>query len=70
MSSKPPKPGPDLYVATARIYEKSGDKDSAAGQYQKALQIDPSNLPALLGYAQLHDSQREYSEADKLYQEA
>jgi tetratricopeptide (TPR) repeat protein len=70
LSSKPPKPGPDLYVATARVYEKSGDKDGAAGQYQKALKIDPGHLPALLGYAQLHDSQREYTDADKLYQEA
>jgi tetratricopeptide (TPR) repeat protein len=70
LSSKPPKPGPDLYVATARVYEKSGDKDGAAGQYQKALKIDPGHLPALLGFAQLHDSQREYADADKLYQEA
>jgi tetratricopeptide (TPR) repeat protein len=59
-----------LYVATARIYEKSGDQNGAAKQYQKALQIEPGHLPALLGYAQLHDSQREYSDADKLYQEA
>ena len=70
LSCKAPKPGPDLYVATARIYERTGDPSAAAGNYQKALHLDPGNLPALLGYAQLQDSQRMYVEADKLYQEA
>ena len=70
LAAKPPKPGPDLYVATARIYEKNGDASAAAVQYQKALDADPNNLPALLGYAALHDGQREYGDADKLYQEA
>lgn len=70
LASKPPKLGPDLYVATARVYEKNADYNGAAGQYQKALQTDPNHLPALLGYAQLEDSQRHYNEADHWYQEA
>jgi Tfp pilus assembly protein PilF len=70
LANKPRTPGPDLYVATARVYEKSGDSAAAAVQYQKALAADPNNLPALLGYAALHDGQREYGDADKLYQEA
>jgi Tfp pilus assembly protein PilF len=64
------KPGPDLYVATARMYEKNGDAAGAAAQYGKALKEDPNHLPALLGYAALHDHQKEYGDADKLYQEA
>jgi Tfp pilus assembly protein PilF len=70
LAAKPRTPGPDLYVATARAYEKSGDTGAAAVQYQKALDVDPSNLPALLGYAALHDGQREFGDADKFYQEA
>ena len=70
LAAKPPKPGPDLYVATARVYEKNGDASAAAVQYQKALDADPNNLPALLGFAALHDGQQEYGDADKLYQEA
>jgi Tfp pilus assembly protein PilF len=70
LAAKPPKPGPDLYVATARMYEKNGDAGAAAVQYQKALDADPNNLPALLGVAALHDRQREFGDADKTYQEA
>jgi Tfp pilus assembly protein PilF len=70
LACKPPKPGPDLYVATARVAEKNGDFASAAENYNKALKADPNHLPALLGYAALHDHQKEYADADKLYLEA
>ncbi len=70
LANKPPKLGPDLYVATARVYEKNGDFDGASAQYKKALQADPNHLPALLGFAELEDSQKHYGEADHWYQEA
>jgi tetratricopeptide (TPR) repeat protein len=70
LANKPPKPGPDLFVATARMYEKSGKPDLAKEQYEKALKADPKFLPALLGMAQFRDNQREYTEADKLYDRA
>ncbi len=70
LANKPPKPGPDLFVATARMYEKTGKPDLAIEQFDKALKADPKYLPALLGLAQLHDCQREFTEADKLYDRA
>jgi Flp pilus assembly protein TadD len=70
LACKAPKTGPDLNVATARVYEKNGDFAGAAEQYDKALKADPNYLPALLGYAALHDHQKQYPDADTLYQEA
>jgi tetratricopeptide repeat protein len=70
LANKPPKLRPDIYVATARIYEKNGDLAGAQAQYQKALKVDPTDMPALLGYAHLQDKREQYSEADKLYLEA
>jgi tetratricopeptide (TPR) repeat protein len=70
LASKTPKPGADLYVATARLYEKNGDLNAAELQYQKALSADAGNLPALLAYAHLEDNRRQFSDADRLYKEA
>ena len=70
LANKPPKLHPEIYVATARMYEKNGDLKGAEAQYQKALKIEPGNLPALLGYAHLQDGRQQYSDADKLYQQA
>ena len=65
-----PKIGPDLYVASARLYEKNGNTIGAADQYQKALKVDPNNLVALLSYAHLLDRQNKLDEATQLYQRA
>ena len=70
LASKTPKPGADLYVASARLYEKNGDLNAAELQYQKALTADAGNLPALLAYAHLEDNRRQFSDADRLYREA
>jgi tetratricopeptide (TPR) repeat protein len=35
------------YVYKGNVYEASGDKGAAAGEYRRALQINPSNQPAL-----------------------
>jgi Tfp pilus assembly protein PilF len=70
LNTKSPPPGPDLYVSTARVYEGTQNTVAAKEQYDRALHIDPSYLPALLGYAHLLDTQKEFVEADKYYQKA
>jgi Tfp pilus assembly protein PilF len=70
LNTKSPPPGPDLYVSTARVYEGTQNTEAAKAQYDRALQIDPAFLPALLGYAHLLDTQKEFAAADKYYQKA
>ncbi len=70
LSFKGPKPGADLFVASAVVYAQSGNLEAAEGQYKRALEADPDNLSALLGYAKLQDTQHEFGAADKLYQQA
>lgn len=66
------KPGPDLYVALARVYEQRGKTVEAEQQYQLALndKEKPDDLAALLGYAQLQESVGKPNEAIQLYQRA
>ncbi|MGA2621113.1 MAG: tetratricopeptide repeat protein [Thermoguttaceae bacterium] len=64
------KPGVELYVAMARLYEQSGKFADAEDQYKQAFHIAPNDLRALLGYAQLKDAMNEPQEALKYYQKA
>ncbi len=64
------KPGVELYVAMARLYEQSGKFAEAEDQYKRAFHIAPNDLRALLGYAQLKDAMAEPQEALKYYQKA
>ncbi|MBI3837356.1 MAG: tetratricopeptide repeat protein [Planctomycetia bacterium] len=64
------KVGPNVFVAAAQISEQSGNAEAAEAQYQKALEIDPNHLGALLGYARLEDRQNNFDSAAKLYQKA
>lgn len=64
------KPGVELFVAMARLYEQSGRLAEAGQQYQMALKDKPDHLPALLGYAQLKDHLGKQDEALQLYQRA
>ena len=64
------EPTPELYVATARMYERNGNFDGAVDQYQKALKKAPNDVPALLGYAHLLDHQNKLVEATTQYQKA
>ena len=61
------KPGPDLYVAVARLYQESGKLADAELQYQAALKEQADYLPALLGYAQLKEQLGQTKEATWLY---
>jgi tetratricopeptide (TPR) repeat protein len=64
------KPGAELYVALARVYEQSGRMVEAEQQYQTALKEKPDDLGALLGYAHLKDSTGKSAEAIQLYERA
>src|SRR5688572_7025303 len=50
-------PGPDFYVATARVAELKNNPAAAEHHYQRALAISETDLAALLGYAHLLDRQ-------------
>ena len=64
------KPGVELYVAVARMYEESGKLAEAENEYKRAFQIAPKDLRVLLGYARLKDHMDEPQEALKYYQKA
>jgi Flp pilus assembly protein TadD len=63
-------PGPDLYVAAARVHETHNNVGAAEEQYQLALKISETDLAALLGYAHLLDRQGKLDEATHYYQQA
>jgi tetratricopeptide (TPR) repeat protein len=63
-------PGPDFYVATARVYETHNNTDAAEAMYKRALETSETNLPALLGYAHVLDRQGKLDEATHYYQQA
>ena len=63
-------PGPELYVAIARLYEQKGETAEAERQYQLALKLKSDDLPALLGYAHLKEGQDKPDEAIQIYQRA
>ena len=64
------KPGPELYVAVARLYVEAGKTAEAEQQYQAALKQNANYLPAILGYAQLKDQLGRPDEALRLYERA
>ena len=64
------KPGIDLYVSVARLYEESGRFEEAEAQYKRALKESPKDLRVLLGYARLKDRMKDPQESLKIYQRA
>jgi tetratricopeptide (TPR) repeat protein len=64
------KPGADLFVAIAHLYEQSGKLAEAEQQYQLALSEDRNHLKALLGYAHLKEVREKPNDAIQLYQRA
>jgi Flp pilus assembly protein TadD len=66
--SKPP--GADLYVATAKLYERRENFAAAEEQYERALKISPNDLGALVGYAHLLDRQGQLEHATNYYRQA
>ncbi len=64
------KPTAKLYVSLARLYQESGKTAEAQKQYEKALELTPDYLGALLGYARLKDRLGQPNEAARLYEQA
>ncbi|GAB4132640.1 MAG: hypothetical protein Kow0040_13740 [Thermogutta sp.] len=64
------KPSPRLYVAMAKLHEKSNQFEKAEEQYRRALQMDAKYLDALLGLGRLKDREGDYKEALETYQRA
>jgi Flp pilus assembly protein TadD len=62
--------GADLYVATAKLYEKQNNIPAAEDQYQRALKLTPTDVPALVGYAHLLDRQGKLEQATAYYTQA
>jgi hypothetical protein len=61
------KMGPELYVATAAIYEKAGRFEEATDQYEKALKVSPNHLVTMLSYAHMLDRQGRLEQASQIY---
>lgn len=71
LDHEPTKPlGPELYIAAARLSEKSGRYDVALEQYQMALQADSRNRNALIGLARLRHRAGKVDEAIRIYRDA
>jgi Tfp pilus assembly protein PilF len=68
--SSPGKPSAELFVAVARMHERSGKFAEAARHYELALQHTPDYLGALLGYARLKDRTGNSEAAMALYRTA
>jgi len=64
------KPSPRLYVAMARLAEDAQQPENAEQYYQKALQLDPKYLDALLGLGRLKDRQGNMEDALNYYSKA
>jgi Flp pilus assembly protein TadD len=67
--SKKDEVSANFYIEMAQVYEKV-DPEQAAGQYEKALEIEPKNIEALLAYAHLEDRTEKIEKAIELYQRA
>ena len=63
-------PKPKLFVSMARLAERSGRLEEAEQRYRQALEIDPRDLDALLGYARLKDRQGRLDDAIGFYRQA
>ena len=70
LSNTPPKVGADVYLASGRLSEVKGDFAGATQQYERALQVAPNDLNALVSIARLHDRQGKFDAAVQAYQRA
>ena len=70
LDSKTKKLGPELFIAAARLSEKSGRYDVALEQYGLALKADGSNRNALIGLARLQHRGGKVAEAIRIYRDA
>jgi len=62
--------GPALFVAAAQLHESNNNYQEAEANYRKALELEPGNLDALIGFARLEDRHGNFEAATKYYQRA
>jgi len=70
LSSRPEQLTPALYVHAAQLSEKQGAIVQATRQYEKALELDPTNVNTLVAMARFCDRQGQTDEALRRYQQA
>lgn len=70
LTGKPPVIGAELFVASAANYEFAKNFDKAEEAYNKALEVEPTNMAALLGSARLATRQGNNQRAVEMYQKA
>ncbi len=64
----PTSVGPEVWVANGQLNETKGDYAKALDNYTKALEIEPTNLSALLSTARLYDRQGQAPQAAEFFQ--
>jgi tetratricopeptide (TPR) repeat protein len=62
--------GADVFISSARVFAQRGDSEKALAQYRKALEAEPGNRAALIGYARLSHRQGNFDEAIESYKSA
>jgi len=67
---EPSQESPELYVGMAQVAHRGGNVEHARQFYQKALQMDPNHLEALLGAARMEDREGRLDVAIMLYRRA
>jgi len=70
LSSKPKEMTPELYIHAAKLLERQGRGPDAERQYEKALQIDPASLKAIVGLARLYHRSQRVDDAERAYEDA
>jgi len=67
---EPSKESPELFVGMAQVAHRGGNVEHARQFYQKAIQMDPNHLEALLGAARMEDREGRLDVAIMLYRRA
>lgn len=62
--------GPEVWVANGQLNETRGEFTKALDNYTKALELEPTNLAALLSTARLYDRQGDAPKAAEFFQKA
>ena len=70
LANMPTSLGPEVWVANGQLAETQGNYTKAFDNYTKALEIEPTNLSALLSTARLCDRQGQATQAAEFFQKA
>jgi tetratricopeptide (TPR) repeat protein len=70
LSHMPDNLGPEIWVTNGQLYESKGNFAKALDNYTKALELEPSNVPALLSTARLYERQQQHEEATDFFRKA